>query len=172
MELNLFKPIFKNVTKYNAKNYNNFIQFHNDKFGNSYFFITLLFTILIIYIFVMNILNKNFVLCLILLCGLFLFLYFRLFVPVKEYKDNSKMLKNNKQLTYTFTFYKNFFTINKKRYYYFSLHKVFETKDYFYLYINENNAALLSKDGFKLGNCNDFTNFIKKKCLLKYKESK
>ena len=61
MELNLFKPIFKNITKYNAKNYNNFIQFHNDKFGNSYFFITLLFTILIIYIFVMNILNKNFV---------------------------------------------------------------------------------------------------------------
>ena len=37
MELNLFKPIFKNITKYNAKNYNNFIQFHNDKFGNSYF---------------------------------------------------------------------------------------------------------------------------------------
>ena len=52
------------------------------------------------------------------------------------------------------------------------LHKVFETKEYFYLYVNEDTAFLVSKNGFKLGNSNDFSEFIKKKCLLKYSKQK
>ena len=45
------------------------------------------------------------------------------------------------------------------------LFKVFETKDYFYLYIDDENAVLVSKNGFKLGTAEEFSEFIKKKCL-------
>jgi len=43
--------------------------------------------------------------------------------------------------------------------------------DYFYLYFNEDYAALVSKNGFKLGDSKDFSKFIKKKCLLKYQRN-
>ena len=169
MELKFLKPLFKNITRYNSKNYNNFIKFHGNKYNTSYGLTTLLLSIMLIYCSIINLLNKNFLLGLFLFLALILFLYCRLYLPVKRYNKTTKEYKNNKQIAYTFVFYEYFFTINKKRFYYFKLHKVFETKDYFYLYINDNDAALVSKTGFNLGNCNDFTNFIKKKCFLKYK---
>ena len=61
-----------------------------------------------------------------------------------------------------------YFKIEKKVYPYLKLYKVFETQDYFYLYIDEEHAALVNKKGFKIGNVEAFTDFIKKKCLFKY----
>ena len=51
------------------------------------------------------------------------------------------------------------------------LYKVIETNDYFYLYFNEDYAALVSKNGFKLGDSKEFSKFIKKKCFLKYQRN-
>ena len=79
-----------------------------------------------------------------------------------------KELNSKKETGFIFTFYKNYFTINKKTIYYFKLFKVFETKDYFYLYIDEDTAALVSKKGFEIGTAEEFSNFIRKKCLLKF----
>ena len=67
---------------------------------------------------------------------------------------------------------KFYFEIDKTRVYYFKLHKVFETKDYFYLYLDEDTAFLVSKSGFKLGTPKDFSEFIKKKCIFKYSKEK
>ena len=50
--------------------------------------------------------------------------------------------------------------------------KVFETKDYFYLYLDEDTAFLVSKSGFKIGTPKDFSEFIKKKCIFKYSKEK
>ena len=43
------KPLFKNTTKYNSKNYNEFINFHSKKFNFSYNAYTLIMCILLLY---------------------------------------------------------------------------------------------------------------------------
>lgn len=87
---------------------------------------------------------------------------------MRRYQDTKKKYSKNRESCFTFSFYNFYFTINKNTFYYFKLYKVYETKDYFYLYIDDENAAMVSKNGFKVGTAEEFSKFIKKKCLLKY----
>lgn len=162
------KPLFKNVTKYTANNYKKFAEFHSNKYSFSHNIYTLIMSILLLYCVILNIKNKNILLILFFLLLLILFLIWRLYIPNKRYQKMKENYKNNKASEFEFSFYKNYFTINKKTLYYFKLFKVFETNDYFYLYVNEDNAALVSKKGFKIGSADEFSKFIKKKCLFKY----
>ena len=162
------KPLFKNVTRYTQKNYQQFVRFHNNKFNARYMLYTFIMSLLILYCVILNVLQKNIWFVLIFILILLGFLFIRICIPSIRYKKACNQYKNGKSDTFAFTFYNHFFTIGKIRYYYFKLHKVYETKDYFYLYFDEDNAALVSKNGFKLGKPNDFSDFIKKKCLLKY----
>ena len=51
--------LFKNTTKYNSKNYNQFIEFHNKKYAFSNNFYIIIMTILLIYCIILNIKNSN-----------------------------------------------------------------------------------------------------------------
>ena len=77
---------------------------------------------------------------------------------------------------FTFIFYKRYIKLKYARKYdiipYFKIYKIFETKEYFYLYTDENHSLILSKDGFEIGTPRKFTEFIKKKCPLKYRNEK
>lgn len=53
---------------------------------------------------------------------------------------------------------------------YSSLYKVYETKRYFYFYINKKNALIVEKDNFKNKACVLFVKFIKTKLNKKYKK--
>ena len=161
-------PLFKNVTTYTGQNYKQFMKFHNNKYNFSHNAITLIFTIMLLYCTIMNIMSKNILYSFILILILILFLLYRLFLPAYRYKKTTSEYKKNKSVNFVFSFYNNYFTIGKKRYYYFKLFKVFETDEYFYLYLNPDRAALVSKNGFKIGSSTEFANFIKKKCLFKY----
>ena len=166
------KPLFKNITIYNSKNYNQFIKFHGEKFNFSYNMYTLAMLALILYCIILNIIQKNIVLILLFLAMFILTSLFRLYLPGKRYQKTKKKFAKSKETSITINFFKFHFKIDKKVYTYLKLHKVFETKDYFYLYLDEENAILVSKNGFKLGTVSEFTEFIKKKCLFKYsKES-
>lgn len=162
------KPIFQNVTKYNAKNYQEFVNFHKNKYNFSYKTYTIIMSILLIYCIILNIKQKNLTLIALFVVILIVFLILRLYVPTRRYLNTQSKYKKHKEANFTFSFYKHYFTLGKNRYYYFKLFRVFETKDYFYLYINEDFAALVSKDGFNIGNAIEFSDFIKKKCFLKY----
>lgn len=164
------KPLFKNTTKYNSKNYNEFINFHSKKFNFSYNAYTLIMCILLLYCIILNIFQKDIWLILLFSILFALMILFRLYLPMKRYQKNKKMYSKDKQLSITFTFYPFYFSIGKKFYPYMRLYKVFETKDYFYLYINEDVAALVSKTGFNLGTSDKFSEFIKKKCFFKYRK--
>ena len=165
-------PIFKNITIYNSKNYNQFIKFHGEKFNFSYNMYTLVMAILIIYCIILNIIEKNIIFILLFLAMLILIFIFRLYLPMKRYQKTQKKYSKNKETIFTFSFYKFHFSVEKKVFPYLKLYKVFETKDYFYLYLDEENAILVSKKGFKFGTAKEFSEFIKKKCLFKYsKES-
>ena len=162
------KILFKNITIYNSKNYNQFIKFHGDKFSFSYNLYTLVLLVFIIYCIVLNIIQKNILLFLLFLAMFAFTVLFRMYLPTKRYQKAKKNFSQNKQTSVTINFYNFYFKIEKKVYPYLKLYKVFETQDYFYLYIDEEHAALVNKKGFKIGNAEKFTDFIKKKCLFKY----
>ena len=119
----------------------------------------------------MQIRYANFQLASIFILAMVLFLLWRFFHPIKELKDELKSDKLQKEQTFEFSFYPNFFIISngseKNKCYYWKLYKIFETSDFIYLYINKKYAFLLDKRCFCVGNYNDFTSFINKKCWLK-----
>lgn len=162
------KPLFKNITEYTEKNFQQFVSFHAKKFTFKYNLYTIIMTLLIIYCIILCVVKKDIKLLFLFIAILILFLLFRIYIPNQRYLKTRKDLKLKKSTNFVFSFYNNYFTIGKKRFYYFKLNKVYETKNYFYIYIDEDNAALVNKSGFVLGTSNDFSNFIKKKCLLKY----
>ena len=162
------KPLFKNITIYNSKNYNQFIKFHGEKFNFSYNAYTLLMLALMLYCVVLNIIHKNLLLFLLFLAMFALTILFRMYLPVKRYQKTKKKFAENKQTSVTIDFFKFYLKIEQKVYPYLKLYKVFETEEYFYLYLDEENAVLVNKNGFKLGTVEEFTNFIKKKALFKY----
>lgn len=164
------KPLFKNITKYNSKNYEQFIKFHGEKFNFSYNMYTAVMSILLIYCIILNIMQKNIPFVLLFLALLILIFLFRMYLPMKRYQKTKKQYSKNKETSISFIFYKFYFTVGKKTFPYMRLYKVFETKDYFYLYIDDENAVLISKNGFKMGTAEEFSEFIKKKCFFKYKK--
>ena len=164
--------LFKNVTAYNKKNYGQFLKFHNDKYEFSYNSYTIVMSILLAYCVIINIKSKNIVSTLLFLLLLIGFVFFRFYLPVRRLKKTKENIKNTTTYTHSFLFYDYYLKVHKQIIYYFRLYKVFETKNYFYLYINQDYALMLDKNGFQIGTVEDFRNFIKKKCLFKYKEIK
>ena len=162
------KPLFKNITIYNSKNYNQFIKFHGDKFNFSYNAYTIVMLLLMIYCIILNIIQKNLLLFLVFVAMFALTVVIRMYLPGKRYQKTKKKFAEKKQTSVTIDFFKFHFKVEQNVYPYLKLYKVFETKDYFYLYVDEENAVLVNKDGFKLGTAEEFTDFIKKKCLFKY----
>lgn len=160
------KVLFKNVTKYTEENCNRFERFHNKKYGKKELMTLLTITILLIYIAITNMIYKNWwVVCLIILFGILWYFY-------TQYQSEQGKSGKRKIPSYTFYFYENIIKIKYKkqsdRILYFKLHKIFETKQFFYLYTDEKNSLIIDKNGFQIGTAEEFTKFIKAKCPFKY----
>ena len=162
------KPLFKNITIYNSKNYNQFVKFHGDKFSFSYNAYTFVLLALLLYCIILNIVQYNIPLMLLFLAMFAFIILFRMYLPSKKYQKTKKNFAEKKQTSVSIDFFKFHFKVEQNYYPYLKLYKVFETKEYFYLYVDEENAVLVNKNGFKLGSLEEFTDFIKKKCLFKY----
>lgn len=162
------KPLFKNITKYTKKSYDEFLIFHKNKYGLRYIILTSIITALIIYCSISSFISKQYVLGLVFILLIIAFLEYRIYLPIYRYKNAFKKKNEKDKNVFTFSFYNNYFKIDNEKIYYFSLHKIFETEDFFYLYITKENAALVNKKGFKIGNPDSFSEFIKKKCKFKY----
>ena len=161
------KPLFKNVTRYTKKSYDEFLIFHKNKYGFSYIILTSIFTALLLYCSISNFIEKQYIVGLIFILIIIVFLEYRIFLPIYRYKNAFKNKNKKNKNVFTFSFYKNYFKIDKEKIYYFNLHKIYETQDFFYLYITKNHAALVNKNGFKIGSPDSFSEFIKKKCKFK-----
>ena len=99
------------------------------------------------------------------------FLLWRIFHPIKEVKDEFESKKIQKESTFIFRFYKKYFTIsdsnNFEKIKYWKLYKIYETNDFFYLYINKDHAFLLEKNTFTKGDISTFYIFVKRKIWFK-----
>lgn len=172
----ILKILFKNKTKYTKATYDKFLAFHSKKYHFTYTLYTALVIAFILFGLILQIRYHNFTLAIVLCCGMTAFILWRFFRPIsdvsKEYK--SEKIKNEKE--FTFTFYEPFFIIENEKEFskikYYQLHKIFETNDFFYLYIDKTHSFLLDKSCFKKNNPSDFSIFIKKKCWWCYKKVK
>lgn len=163
------KILFKNTTKYDKENRENFTNFHKSKYGLNELLKSLVLSIFIIYMLIFNIVNLNWIgaLILITICVGF-YLLNKLIIS----KNKEEKKKKQKDKEFTFFFYEKQIKIKYKREFerinYFELKKIFETDENFFLYTGEKHSLILDKEGFTIGTAKDFSEFIKKKCPLKY----
>ena len=166
------KVLFKNTTEYNKENYNEFIKFHQNKFGVKTIIKISLIGLCLIYIIIMNLIYKNLkAVGIILLVGLIVYGLNKLRVS-EQIQDRKKDIKSKKK--FTFYFYENYIKVRCGRKYerilYLELYKIFQNEEYFFLYTDENHSLIMNKNGFEIGTPETFNLFIKKKCPLKYKK--
>ena len=162
------KPLFKNTTTYSGSSYKKFVEFHNEKYGIKYNVFNIIFLILLFYCFSVSLTGKNLLMTLIFILTIISFLIYRIYMPINTFRKTLLSQSKKEKNTFTFLFYDKYFTVNKVKVQYSKLYKIFETKNFFYLYLTKDQSAILSKKCFEIGTSNEFTNFIKKKCIFKY----
>lgn len=168
------KVLFKNKTKYTKEMYKEFLEFHEERYGTTYYLYTIIFILAFVFYIVMQLKYANYLLALITAITLIGFVFWRFYHPIKTVKKEIKSKKIEEEQEFTFKFYdKNFLLYGKKlnvKMYYWQLKRVFETEDKFYLYLDKTDAFILDKQGFEIGKVDDFREFIKRKCIFRYKK--
>lgn len=163
-------PLFINVTEYSKKKFNELLEFHKNKFGIKIIITTLIMMIFWLYIIIQNIIYKNWKILIYITILIIVFYIAKMIFNLRIKKNNNR---TKSRTNYEYTFYNLFFRIKlgKKREtcFYFKIYKVFETEDEFYLYLDKEHSLIISKDGFTLGTSEEFSKFIRRKCILKYK---
>lgn len=165
------KILFKNKTKYTKQAYEKYLQFHQNKYGHNYQFVTIVTILLLCFCIITNFKYSNYITAFLLVITLTIFCFYRFLSPTKKVQKELKSEKFEKEKEFTFAFYEKYFTISDKKFLdkikYWQLHKVFETEDFFYLYINKDHAFLLDKSTFSNGDISEFLRFLKKKIWYK-----
>lgn len=161
------KILFKNTTKYTKENCDNFVEFHSNKYGKKELLRLILMGICIMYILVFNMVYRNWIFVLgSFFLGIIIYL-------IEKNKAEKREKKKERVKEFTFYFYEKHIKIKYKRNFerlkYFQLHKIFETDEYFFLYLDEKQSLILSKSGFEVGTARGFSKFIKNKCPFKYR---
>lgn len=163
------KILFKNTTKYDKENRENFVNFHKHKYGTKELINGILIMVAISYIIIFNLMNINWY-SLLIFIPVGLLIYFIYKYSTKKKKEKKKKQKNKE---FTFFFYERHIKIKCKRQFdrlsYFEIKKIFETEENFFLYTDDTHSLILDKDGFEIGNERDFAEFIKRKCPFKYR---
>ena len=166
------KLLFKNSTQYSKKLYDIFINFHRNKFSLKYDLFTIFILILLIYCLIMTIINKIILLSITFALVIIIFVSYRLLGPIFFYKKEVRKKAITKEKVFKFYFYDRYFKIRDNLNYdtipYFRLYKVFETKNFFYLYFNKKYSFIIDKAGFTQGTAEEFSDFIKSKMWIKY----
>lgn len=173
IKLNL---LFKNKTKYTKETYKKFVEFHSKKYNFQYTLFNVIIIALILFCMILQVTYKYYSLaiftCIIFTC----FCLYRYFHPISVVAKELKGETISEEKTFTFKFYEKYFKVFDKldnsNVNYNELRKIFETKNFFYLYLDKTHAFIISKENFSIGTPTDFSKFIKKKCFLKYKKVK
>lgn len=168
--------LFKNITTYSKKVYDQFSAFHRKHFSLRYHAYTFLTAVFILIFIGTLIQSLHYTLIILLSIFLVVFLLWRFFRPIEEARKYHQDDKSIKETTYTFSFYEKYFKVSNKKEYsifkYRDIYKIYETKQFFYLYTDRVHALLIDKSNFKKGTSLEFKQFLIKKCPFKYKHFK
>ena len=174
MNSNNDKKLFVNKTVYNAKVYEEFLQFHGKRYNLAYWLYTGIWTVVLFFCIIIafgsQMSTQAVLINIILVC----FIGYRILKPKFIIKRELKGDKVSDSSLNTFSFYDNYLMVANKegkfRYKFLMLRRVFETNSFFYLYVSRENAFLIDKNGFSLGTSKEFSDFIKGKCKFKFKK--
>lgn len=170
------EKLFENKTTYTKDTYMEFLRFHTKTYNLPYMAYTMFWAAIFILCIYLAFSSGNRLQGVIITIILICFVVYRVYRPKKLVDNELKSEKISTNNTNVFSFYdKNFLVENNNGVFtfrYFMLHRVFETNDFFYLYVNKENAFLVAKKTFSLGTAEDFSKFIKDKCKLKYRLKK
>lgn len=170
------KILFKNNTKYSKEIYTEYLSFHRKKYNLSYRLYTGIVIFLILMCIVFQVQYHYYTLAITSCFVLTAFFLWQFIHPEYEVAKEYQSDKIINESEFSFIFYNKYFKVVGKKQFsnckYYKLHKVFETDDFFYLYLDKNHALLLKKDGFTIGNSENFSTFIEKKVLWKYSRFK
>lgn len=154
--------------------YTIFLAFHRQKYHITDTLHTVIVVVFILFCFIIQVKSHHFNLVFLIACSLTLYILWRFFRPICDITKEYKSDKIQKEKQFTYKFYAPFFTIEDEKEYskikYYELYKVFETKDFFYLYLDKTHAFLLDKSCFQKKKPSDFSKFIQKKCWWCYKK--
>ena len=162
--------LFKNTTIYSKKIYDEFLEFHKNKYKYSYTLYTALIILAFLFCMGMQLKYHNYTLAIIFVFCIICFFSWRYFRPISQVvKDyNSDVIQKEKE--FSFYFYEKNFVIKYKNsscsFKYTTLYRVLETKNFFYLYVDKNHSYLIDKKGFSIGKPEEFSKFIKKKKFI------
>ena len=159
--------IFKNVTKYSKEVYREFLRFHTEKNYKKYLIYALAILMGLVYIITFNAVRQKWTIIIEIIVLTIIAVCYMIFSQKKIIKDEMKSSKIKNEEIFEFEFFNEYIVIKnngrKEKFEYKKICKIYETKTFFYLYINKNDAFLLSKDGFIEGNINNFKGFITNK---------
>ena len=170
------EKLFENKTTYTKETYMKFLRFHTKTYNLPYTLYTLSWAIVFILCIYAAFDSGNRMQGIIITMILIGFVAYRIYRPkriVSKELESEKISNNNKN---TFSFYNKNFSVKNNNgsfvFRYIMLRRIFETNEFFYLYIDKENAFILSKQSFTFGTAEDFSKFIKNKCKLRYKLKK
>ena len=166
------KVLFKNKTKYSKEIYEEFLDFHQEKYGTSYYIYTALIVLALLFCIILQFKYKNYLISILTMLILLIFLMWRFYHPTKVIENEMKSKKIEKEQEFIFKFFDRYFTIYSQKLNrqirYWQLRKIFETEEFFYLYIDKTHALLLDKNGFEIGDSEQFRKFMKRKCKFRF----
>lgn len=167
------KELFKNKTKCTKKEYDTFVAVHSKENSPMEFSKMAFYVFLGIIIFVLSILNKEYKLTIVLFIWLILYITVSFTLSKKRMENQEKSDRLLKEYVNTYKFYKYYFKTETPdgtaETLYFKIYKVIETETNFYIYISQDYAFIVSKDGFIDCESSEFAKFLRKKIKLKYK---
>ncbi len=166
------KVLFKNKTKYNKEIYRKFLEFHEEKYGKFYYIYTAIITIALLFCMIAQLMSQNYIIFFLTLAILIAFLAWRFYHPIEVVKNEIQSPKIEKEQEFIFKFFEKYFSIYSKKVNrqikYWKLKKIFETNEFFYLYIDKTHAFLLDKNKFEIGTSEAFRKFISQKCKFRF----
>lgn len=163
---------FANVTQYSEKTIQKFVTFQcffRNPVTPVVFFLLGIATILAGIFFDSSFLFR----VIILACGVFMIVW-PFLLPRRTKRELKRAYKGYRSQTALYYFRDEDFRITELQsptlYPYFQIMEMYETKDYFYIYLNREQHYYVKKDSFKLGNSEDFSAFMKERLGNRYKK--
>ena len=167
------EKIFENKTKYSQKEYNIFLESYKKEYATSEYAYMIFYILFFGLCMIIAFKEGEILLGIALLIGLSVYLWYKIIRPAKLVEKDKKGPKVSGNFVNKYEFYNNYFKVEnpegKAQILYFKLYRVVETNSYFYIYISRQYAFIVSKLGFTKGSSKEFSEFMKKKLFLKYK---
>lgn len=166
------ESLFENKTKCTDKEYEKYLKTYQKEYAVTERIYTISYLIFFIFCAIYAIKGKEIILSIGLVIAVIISIWYKFIRPYKLLQKAQNKTTMEEYIC-EYKFYKNNFIVSAPEgsttIFYFKLYKVIETETNFYIFISKENGFIVSKEGFTKGKVEEFSNYISKKVMLKYK---